>query len=250
MLSLAECSRTSLPLAAPRLRGESALRAVERRRSVNYPLSSWYLRPAAGALAWRLSATLVRPWHLSLCGLVAAALAAGAILTLPGASLLPAALVLAYWFFDRADGQLARCQRTASRFGAWLDANIDELVDVGLHLAVAEAAAVAGSSWAWPALVAFLAGKYLLMYGLLVEEHAGDAQGSASLAIAQSESRPKRIVRLLYHAPGNADLRIHLLAAALASGWLTAELVLIAVYYNVRWMVRYALLARRLRGQA
>ena len=81
-------------------------------------------------------------------------------------------MVLAAWFFDRADGLLARRQQTASAWGAWLDANVDELVDVGLHVAVAAAAAtLTGSALPWALLVAFLAGKYLLVCGLALEEH-------------------------------------------------------------------------------
>jgi hypothetical protein len=38
------------------------------------------------------------------------------------------------------------------------------------------------------------------------------------------------------------------LLAALCTGWLTAELALVALYYNLRWIVRYALVARRLGG--
>ena len=57
-----------------------------------------------------------------------------------------------------------------------------------------------------------------------------------------------RLLRTLYHLPGNADVRIHLLLVALCTGWLTAELALVALYYNLRWIVRYALVARRLGG--
>ena len=38
------------------------------------------------------------------------------------------------------------------------------------------------------------------------------------------------------------------LVAALATGCLAAELAWVATYYNVRWMVRYVLVARRLGG--
>ena len=48
---------------------------------------------------------------------------------------LAAALVL-----DTSDGHLARLQGTASEFGRWLDANLDELGDMALHAAIAWAA--------------------------------------------------------------------------------------------------------------
>jgi hypothetical protein len=46
--------------------------------------------------------------------------------------------------------------------------------------------------------------------------------------------------------PGNADVRVHLLAMLLLIGWWTAELLLVAVYFNFRWIARYVLVARRL----
>ena len=52
----------------------------------------------------------------------------------------------------------------------------------------------------------------------------------------------------LYHLPANADVRVHLLAGAMACGLLAAELAFVAVYYNFRWLARYALVARRLGG--
>lgn len=217
--------------------------ALERQRAARYPLSQWYVRPAAGWLADRLAGTRVRPWHLTLCGLAAALSAAALLLALPAASLVAAVLVLVSWFFDRADGQLARRQNRSTPQGAWLDANVDELVDLGMHVAVAAAAARgSGSPWPWIWLVAFLLGKYLLMYGLAVDElpqghgPSGDPGGGAAR---------RSWLGWLWRLPGMADVRVHLLALGLASGWLTAELAAVACYYNVRWLVRYVLVARR-----
>jgi phosphatidylglycerophosphate synthase len=178
--------------------------------------------------------------------LLFAAAAAGWLCWQPSVTPVAAILVLAAWFCDRADGQLARRQHTASRFGAWLDANVDELTDLGLHVAVASAAAATtGSVWPWRWLVAFLAGKYLLMYGLAEE-------GKAESRKPKAENSPLSAFRFplsrIYHLPGNADVRLHLLAAALLTGWLTAELAAVAIYYNLRWIVRYRLVARRMGG--
>lgn len=212
----------------------------------SYPVSRWYLRPAAARLAERLSPTSVRPVHLTYCGLVAAAGATATLIWQPGAMPLAAALVLAYWFFDRADGLLARRQQTVSAWGAWLDANVDELVDVALHAAAAAVvAARVAAPWPWGLLVAFLAGKYLLMYGLATEEHA--ARGDAVRG-ADKGCIPDSWIRRAYHLPGNADVRVHLLVLALATGYLAVELAWVAVYYNLRWLVRYGLVARRLGG--
>jgi phosphatidylglycerophosphate synthase len=220
---------------------------MEQRRARAYPLSRWYLRPAAGRLAAVLAPTSVRPEHLTLCGLAMAGVAALVIAWRPAAMPVAALFVLAYWFFDRADGQLARRQHSVSAWGAWLDANVDELVDVGLHVAIAAAvAATATASWPWCLLIAFLAGKYLFMYGLTTEEQADEEPGPAGAGIIVPQQTG--LLHRLYHLPGNADVRVHLLAAAVATGLLTTELALVAAYYNVRWIVRYGLVARRLRG--
>jgi phosphatidylglycerophosphate synthase len=224
--------------------------ADERARAVNYPLSRWWLRPAAGWLAVRLVGTRVRPWHLSLCGLATAGFAAFVIGQSSGGTPWGAGLVLLAWFFDRADGLLARRQGTTSARGGWLDANLDELVDVGLHAAVAYAAwRATDSAWPLALLAVFLGGKHLLMHGLATEEHF---QPPLPLGEGRGEGPARRektsIVQRLYHLPANADVRIYLLAAALAGGWLTAELAIVAAYYGLRGLARFGLVCRRLPG--
>jgi len=218
----------------------------ESSRAGRYPLSRWYLRPAADRLAALLAPTRIRPVHLTLCGLFSAAAAAGVLLWRPEWMPAAAALVLVYWFFDRCDGLLARRQNAVTPFGAWLDANVDELVDVGLHVAVAALAARAvAAPWPWFLLIGFVAGKYLLMYGLTSEEANGPPQ---SVSTSPSAFPLPPFLRRLYHLPANADVRLHLLVLALATGYLVPELALVAAYYNLRWPLRYLLVARRLGG--
>lgn len=219
-----------------------------------YPVSSWYLLPLVRRLATILAPTRLRPWHLTAGGLIAASAAATVMVTAPAAAWWVAGLVWMAWFCDRADGQLARAQGTASRLGAWLDANVDELVDMLLHVAIAIAAVEqASSGWPAVALVGFVAGKYLFMYGLMTEEHFGGCPDGAAAARSETVEPtiplPQRwdLLRTLYHAPANADLRVHLVLAGILGGWAVAELVLIGVYYNLRWSIRYVLVARRLR---
>jgi phosphatidylglycerophosphate synthase len=187
-----------------------------------------------------------------LCGLVLGSLAAGVLLSRPELAPVSAALVLGAWFFDRADGALARRQNTVSPWGAWLDANVDELLDVGLHVAIAAAAASrTASSMPWLLLIGFVGGKYLFMHGLATEQRMG-GEGlvpSDEAATTEPASPLARLLRAVYHLPGNADVRVHLLAAALATGWFSVELWIVAVYYNLRWLARYALVARRLGGR-
>jgi hypothetical protein len=43
-------------------------------------------------------------------------------------------------------------------------------------------------------------------------------------------------------------VRIHLCALAILTGQFTLELALVAAYYNLRWLARYALVYRRWQG--
>jgi len=232
----------------------AAVAADARRRARRHPISRWYVCPAADWLAAALTPTRVRPVHLTLGGLAVGAVAAAVLVGAPHLAPVAGLLVLVAWLFDRADGQLARRQGTVSAWGAWLDANVDELVDVGLHAAVAAAAAwQTASHLPWLLLGAFLAGKYLFVHGMATEHKmreqplpAGRSEEAVETAPA---SRTARVVRAAYHLPGNADVRVHLLAAALLTGWLSAELAIVAAYYNVRWITRYVLVARRLGGR-
>ena len=81
------------------------------------------------------------------------------------------------------------------------------------------------------------------------EEVVSEApRGTVPFSLRENRDSPLAVLRRLYHLPGNADVRLHLLVAALLTGWLAAELILVAVYYNLRWMARYVLVARRLGG--
>lgn len=246
VLTAVESSAAAAPSAY-----EAALTEHERQRAGNYPLSRHYLRPLAARLAAALATTAVRPGHLTSLGATCATAAAVAILVGPVGWPWAAGLVLVYWFCDRTDGLLARRQGTQSAAGAWLDANIDEAADLGLHTAVAWAlSAQTGAAWPGWLLAAFLTGKYLLMYGLHFEQSLERENNSThqSIGVGQTEagSRPTTLHRL-YHLPGNADVRIHAVAGALLTGWLAEELAFFAVYYHLRWIVRYGLATRRLR---
>jgi phosphatidylglycerophosphate synthase len=218
-------------------------------QAARHPVSRWYLLPLAEACAAALRHGAIRPGHVTLCGLAVGLLSA-LWLAAAGHPAVAAAGVLLAWWCDRVDGLLARRQGTATAYGAWLDANVDELLDVVLHTAAAWAIATqSGTPNVWPLLAAFLAGKYLFMHGLFTQPPRTDVP--ANRTADDTASRPRRArlqrgVRRLYHLPGNADVRWHLLAAALVCGLVVWELALLATYYHVRWLARYALLRRRL----
>ena len=254
----ARSTRSAQPVCAPR---EPAfcdlLDKLGAARAQAYPISRWYLRPLAGHAARGLCRTAIRPTHLTLAGLAVGLTAAAVLWLRPELTVVAGLLVLVAWFFDRTDGQLARCQQTVSRFGAWLDGNVDEIHDVVWHVAAAGAAAqLTGTATPWALAITFLAGKYLFMHGLFSEQAIPADHSSQNTDLAP-ENHPDTInaatarpswLRQLYHLPANADVRLHLLVVALLTGWLTAELALVAAYYNARWLVRCGLVARRLGG--
>lgn len=216
----------------------------EAARDARHPLSRWYLLPVAHAAASRLARLGVRPNYVTAAGLACAVVAAALLVASPHLSWLAALLILASWFCDRTDGPLARLQGTATPLGAWFDANVDEFVDLGLHTAAAAAATqLVGSPQPWFWLIGFLVGKYLLMHGLTSDDDLTTVASRTDV----DDPRRRGMLKTLYHLPANADVRAHLLVVAVATGWLTTELALIAVYYNFRWLARYALLARRFR---
>jgi GT2 family glycosyltransferase/phosphatidylglycerophosphate synthase len=228
-------------------------RSVERLRDRRHPISRWYLLPLADWVSRRLTRSAVQPWHVTVSGAAVAA-AAGVCMCL-GLGGLAAVMVLAAWFCDRLDGKLARRQKTESPWGAWLDANLDELTDLGLHAALALATAAATqSSLPWAFFTAFLFGKYLFVHGLTGEQaagaqfHASERQSGSTRAETDASWSPW--LRRIYHLPGNADVRVHMLALLLLAGWWTAELLLVAAYFNFRWMARYFFVARRLGSPA
>jgi phosphatidylglycerophosphate synthase len=220
-----------------------------------YPLSRWYLRPAAKAVARRLALTHVHPNAVTLSGLLLAAGAAVALLAgqtpaphwrLLVAHVLPVVLLLAYWVADQVDGHLARITGRCSDYGSWLDANLDELVDVGLHVAIGWMLFERLASPVPLALVlAFVAGKYLFMFGL----NGIEQNDPESVTDSTSE---QSLIRRLYHLPADADVRLHVLLAAILLdplvGALWWELAGVAVYYNFRWLARHILVRRRTRN--
>ena len=115
---------------------------------------------------------------------------------------------------DTADGHLARLQGTASEFGRWLDAVLDELADMVLHGAIAWAAFAVRRASHWLALLgfAYAIGKYLFV----VAQQAADGPGENAVrpALPERASLPKIVIRLI----GHADIRWHLWIVLAALG--------------------------------
>ena len=137
------------------------------RRHTYQPLGRFWALAPARALARALTPTRIRP---NMVTLAAAALFFGASAVIgfgenTVAAHLGTALALALaLILDTADGHLARLQGTASEFGRWLDAVLDEAADLTLHLAVAWSLYVQYGDPGWLLMGSgYVVGKYLFV---------------------------------------------------------------------------------------
>ena len=119
---------------------------------------------------------------------------------------IPSLAIALALILDTADGHLARLQGTASDFGRWLDANLDELGDMALHAAIAWSAYARSGRPGWLLVgMAYAMAKYLFIFG---DDLRRAAEGRRETA--RSRCRPGR-VRRLAHLAGHADVRWHAL---------------------------------------
>ncbi len=207
------------------------------RRRTYQPIGRfWALGPARG-LARLLRPTPVRPNAVTLASgaLVLAAASLVAWPALPAwASCYAASAALALALvLDTADGHLARLQGTASDFGRWLDANLDELGDMALHAAIAWAAFLRDGQPIWLGLgMLYAIGKYLFVVGAASGEVLDAVTSRPELPPAASP--PPRGLRSLALLAGHADIRWHLWIVLAALGRLDAALVAYSLYFPAR----------------
>jgi phosphatidylglycerophosphate synthase len=201
------------------------------RRRTYQPLGRhWALSPAR-ALARALRPTPVRPNAVTAASGVLMLAAAAVVafgpstwgMQLSCAGMLALALVL-----DTADGHLARIQGTASEFGRWLDALLDELGDVALHAAVAWSAFARTGAAGWLTVGMFYPASKYLFFVATTDPDAKPATTGVAGAVGASPIR--ELVRLL----GHADVRWHLWIALAALGRLDWALVAYAAYFAAR----------------
>ena len=205
------------------------------RRRTYQPIGRFWALGPARALARALCPTRVRPNAVTAAAaslvLITAAVVtwagAGPIARVAASIALALALVL-----DTADGHLARLQGTASLFGRWLDAQLDELGDMALHAAIAWAAFARDGQVAWLLVgMLYAMGKYLFVAGQQPIEGDAETAAPATPPAISGEVRPLlRWVRLA----GHADVRWHLWIVLAACGRLDAALLAYALYFPIR----------------
>ncbi len=203
------------------------------RRRTYQPIGRFWAFVPARALARALQPTRVRPNAVTIA---AAGLMLGSALMIaivPDSIVVRAAIAgsLALGLvLDTSDGHLARLQGTASEFGRWLDAVLDELADMALHAAIAWAAYSRTGSALWLLLgMAYMAGKYLFV---VAQQDAATVAASGGTVVGDPPSWSRSAVRLA----GHADVRWHVWIVLAAFGRLDLALILYAAYFPVRTM--------------
>lgn len=220
------------PLDRPQALGDAEIE-LERRRTYQ-PLGRFWALGPAKALARLLRPTRIRPNALtaasavcvSVASLIAGSGASSPLARFSAATALSAGLVL-----DTADGRLARLQGTASAFGRWLDAVLDEFGDVALHAAVAWSLSRRDRSELWLVLgLVYLAGKHLFSVADREWSRLEAVPEPNRPDLAPASSIPARFFRFL----GHADFRWHLWIVLAALGRLDLGLIAYAAYYPLR----------------
>jgi phosphatidylglycerophosphate synthase len=204
---------------------------IQRRREYQ-PLGRFWATAPAMALARALAPTAIHPNWITL--LSASLMLAGAGMIALGHGLvigqvLPALAFALALVLDTADGHLARLQGTASEFGRWLDANLDELGDLALHAAVAWWAYARSGQAGWLVIgMVYVMAKYLFVFG-----NTTWPSSASSREVALIATRPS-LMRRLAHLIGHADIRWHAWIVLAAVGRLDLALVAYTAYFLAR----------------
>lgn len=202
------------------------------RRTTYQPLGHYWALDPARRLARGLAPTRVRPNMLTALSATLMLLAAGLVALVPtplAGRILAALAMAAALVLDTADGHLARLQGTATSFGRWLDANLDELADLALHGAIAWGLCAHGARPGWLIVgMVYVSGKYLFQFGTSSWVEAGP--GAKVGPGVERSGWPRNLA----HWAGHADIRWHLWIVLAAAGRLDLELAAYAAYYPIR----------------
>jgi len=215
-----------------RLDGPAGLAGAEAewaRRRTYQPIGRFWAIDPARRLARALAPTAVRPNAVTIAS-AALVIGAAGIVAAGGPGLAAAAALAVALVLDTADGHLARLQGTASEFGRWLDAWLDELGDMALHAGIAWAAFARDRHPGWLLLgMAYAMGKYQFVIG------STPTPAEPGPAVARGLSlRRESPIRRCVHLAGHADVRWHLWIVLAALGRLDLALAAYAAYFPAR----------------
>lgn len=206
------------------------------RRSSYQPLGRFWAFAPARSLARALAPTFIRPNLVTLASAGSMFLACALVAFGPShwlAQLAAASALALGLILDTADGHLARLQGTASAFGRWLDAFLDETADLALHAAIAWSCFTRFASPAWLLLgMLYVSARYLFLSSSILAQNT--ALDTPETTPALPSPRPLDRVRSLVAFLGHADLRWHLWIILAALGRLEIALIAYTAYFTLR----------------
>ena len=218
-----------------RLDSEAGIRGADdeyQRRLTYQPLGRFWAIGPARLLARALAPTRLRPNMVTLAAAGTMLGASAVVAFVPRslwANLLAGALLAAGLVLDTSDGHLARLQGTTSEFGRWLDAWLDEVCDMALHMAIAWSMFAGSGQPGWLVVgMAYGMGKLVFMVG--VNEWRGETPVTDGSGTAVAQTTTRDFIRMI----GHADIRWHLWILLALIGRLEIGLVLYTAYYPAR----------------
>jgi phosphatidylglycerophosphate synthase len=227
------------PAGAPaREQAEKLLRGLENPRDGYFDRLLY--RRLSRPLTARLLPTAVTPNAVTIVG-IAAGVAGGLLLGLPGAAATLAAilLLLGSSILDCSDGELARLRFAESKLGHWLDVTGDTVVHIALLSGIALRLASSGETPGMTAMVALATGVAAAFAAITLSEQAEARRRRVA-------SWENRVLDGVLSPLSTRDWYVFpvALAAAQRLGWLVPAA---AVGAHVFWVTASLLLLRALR---
>ena len=199
------------------------------RRRTYQPLGRYWALAPARAIARVLAPTRIHPNAVTVAAASMMLFAAWIVGSGLGWNLVAASSLAVALILDTADGHLARLQGTASEFGRWLDAVLDEMADMALHAGIAWGMFAATGRPVWlVAGMSYAMGKYLFV--VATRDDATTPKATEPDAIPEGPGPLTSAVRLA----GHADVRWHLWIVLAAFGHLEWALIAYAIYFPAR----------------
>jgi phosphatidylglycerophosphate synthase len=207
------------------------------------PIGKYTVRPAAMLLARILAKTAITPNQITAAGLVTGIISA-ALITFGQKYTIAAGgiVILLFWMLDMTDGQVGRLKNMCSDFGAWFDANTDQIVENLLYISISVGGYLHTNNTIYLLIGIFIfSGKFMYFQILLSRQSLlAKSNGKYGPALVESVKRDKHnlfISTFLFWC--NYDVRIHFLSLCALINRLEYALIFYAVYFNFRWMMAY-----------
>jgi phosphatidylglycerophosphate synthase len=203
------------------------------------PVGRYTVQPIARKLADILARTAVTPNQITATGLACGVLSA-AMLTSSDKYIIATGgiFTLLFWILDITDGQVARLNNMCSDFGAWFDANVDQIVENLLYLSISIAGYLHTRNVIYliAGIVIFF-GKYMYFHVWLSRQNylTKSNEHFAQVMAENIKNNKKNLFVAVFLFWCNFDVRIHLLSFCALINRPEYALIFYAVYFNLRW---------------